>query len=83
MNDWWTMYFNEAVNISGNGDGAVIISLEKKQYHVLVGLQFECTNNTTKYEACIVNLQAALKLEVEKFDVYRDSILPGEGEMTN
>jgi ribonuclease HI len=46
-------------------------------------LQFECTNNTTKYEACIVNLQAALKLEVEKFDVYRDSILPGEGEMTN
>jgi hypothetical protein len=83
MNDWWTMYFNEAVNISGNGDGAVIISLEKKQYHVLVGLQFECTNNTTKYEACIVNLQAALKLEVEKFDVYRDSILPGEGGMTN
>lgn len=27
MNDWWTMYFNEDVNILGNGDGAVIISL--------------------------------------------------------
>jgi hypothetical protein len=38
MNDWWTMYFNEVVNILGNGDGAVIISLEKKQYHVSVGL---------------------------------------------
>jgi hypothetical protein len=30
MNDWWIMYFDGAMNVSRNGAGAVIISLEKK-----------------------------------------------------
>jgi len=30
MDDWWTMYFDGVVNVLGNGDRAVIISLEKK-----------------------------------------------------
>jgi ribonuclease HI len=38
-------------------------------------LQFEYTNNTTKYKACIINLEVALKLDVEKLDVYGDSML--------
>jgi len=28
--DWWTMYFDGIVNVSGNRVGAVIISLEGK-----------------------------------------------------
>jgi hypothetical protein len=36
--DWWTMYFDEAVNIYGNEAGTMIISYDKKQYLVSVKL---------------------------------------------
>ena len=36
--NWWTMYFDGAVNICGNGAGAVISSPDKKQYPVSVKL---------------------------------------------
>jgi len=75
MNEWWTMYFDGVVNISGNGAGALIISLEKKQYLVSVKLSFKCTKNTVEYEACIIDLKDALELKVEKLDVYGDSML--------
>jgi hypothetical protein len=43
--DWWTMYFDGAVNVYDNRVGVVIISPNRKQYPVLIKLQFECTNN--------------------------------------
>ena len=58
--EWWTFYFDGAVNVWGNGVGAVIISLYGKQYPFLVRLQFECTNNMTEYEACIIGLKFQL-----------------------
>jgi ribonuclease HI len=75
MNEWWTMYFDGVANISGNGAGALIISLQKKQYLVSVKLSFKCTKNTVEYEACIIGLEDALELKVEKLDVYGDSML--------
>jgi ribonuclease HI len=69
------MYFDGVVNISGNGAGAVIISLEKKQYLISMKLSFECTKNTVEYETCIISLEDALELKVEKLDVYGDSML--------
>lgn len=75
MNEWWTMYFDGVVNISGNGAGAIIISLEKKQYLVSMKLSFECTKNTVEYETCIIGLEDALELKVEKLDVYENSML--------
>ncbi|XP_061945039.1 uncharacterized protein LOC133669048 [Populus nigra] len=74
-NDWWIMYFDGAVNVSGNGAGAVIISPDKKQYPISIKLQFECTNNTAEYEACILGLEAALEMKIKKLDVYGDSML--------
>jgi len=53
----------------------VIISPNKKQYPVSVKLQFGCTNNTVEYEVCILDLEAALELNIRKIDVYGDSIL--------
>ncbi|XP_052312616.1 uncharacterized protein LOC112328848 [Populus trichocarpa] len=73
--DWWTMFFDGAVNVYGNGAGAVIISPDKKQYPVSVKLHFECTNNTAEYEVCILGLKAALELKIKKLDVYGDSML--------
>jgi ribonuclease HI len=73
--DWWTMYFDGAVNVYGNGAGAVIISPEGKQYPISIKLQFSCTNNTAEYEACIHGLEAALELKIGKLEVYGDSML--------
>ena len=43
--NWWIIYFDGAVNVCGNGVGAMIISLNKKQYPVSIKLQFGCNNN--------------------------------------
>jgi len=43
--DWWTMYFDGAVNVYGNGVKAVMISPNEKQYPILIKLQFEYTVN--------------------------------------
>jgi ribonuclease HI len=72
---WWAMYFDGAVNVSGNGASAVIISLEGKQYPISVKLHFSCTNNTAEYEACIHGLEAALEMKVWKLEVHGDSML--------
>ncbi|XP_073264246.1 uncharacterized protein [Populus alba] len=72
---WWAMYFDSAVNVSGNGAGAVIISPEGKQYPISVKVHFSCTNNTAEYEACIHGLEAALEMKVGKLEVYGDSML--------
>jgi len=69
------MYCDEAVNVYGNGAGEVIISPNKKKYPVLIKLQFECTNNTAGYEACILGLEATLELKIKKLDVYMDLML--------
>jgi ribonuclease HI len=73
--DWWTIFFDGVVNVYGNGASTVIISLDQKPYPVLVKLHFECTNNTTEYEACILGLEAALELKIKKMDVYGDLML--------
>jgi hypothetical protein len=73
--DRWTMFFYGAMNIYGNGANAVIISPNKKQYLISVKLYFECTNNTTEYKACILDLEAALELKIRKIDVYSDLML--------
>jgi len=73
--DWWTMYFDRVVNMYGNGAGAMIISPNKKQYLFSIKVQFECTNNTIKYEACILRLEVALELKTQKLDVYGELIL--------
>jgi ribonuclease HI len=49
--DQWTLYFDGAINASGNGARAVAISPENKQYPFSTRLLFECTNNTAEYEA--------------------------------
>jgi ribonuclease HI len=73
--DWWIIYFDGTVNVCGNGAGAMIISTDKKQYPISVKLQFRCTNNTTEYGVCILGLEATLKLNIRKINMYGDSML--------
>ncbi|XP_030970148.1 uncharacterized protein LOC115990453 [Quercus lobata] len=71
----WKMYFDGATNQNRSGIGVLLIS--PTGTHILFSgrLIFPATNNATKYEACIIGLQAALGLEVKELKVYGDSAL--------
>ncbi|XP_077228548.1 uncharacterized protein LOC143861512 [Tasmannia lanceolata] len=71
----WTLYFDGASNQKGQGVGALLISPRNEHIPLAVKLQFECTNNMAKYEACIVGLKAALALGIDELDAYGDSML--------
>ncbi|KAJ9175591.1 hypothetical protein P3X46_014133 [Hevea brasiliensis] len=73
--DVWEMYFDGAVNLSGNGVGTVLISPDGKHFPIAVKLRFDCTNNVAEYEACVMGLQAAIEMKIRKLEVYGDSAL--------
>ncbi|KAL3756018.1 hypothetical protein ACJRO7_002969, partial [Eucalyptus globulus] len=73
--DTWTVYFDGAVNLAGSGTGAVLISPDGQHYPVAAKLTFPCTNNIAEYEACILGLQAAVDMKIQKLQVYGDSTL--------
>ncbi|PKI68872.1 hypothetical protein CRG98_010727, partial [Punica granatum] len=56
----WKIYFDGAVNSTGSGIGAVLISPNGRYYPVAAKIDFPCTNNVAEYEACILDLQAAI-----------------------
>ncbi|PKI41673.1 hypothetical protein CRG98_037936 [Punica granatum] len=71
----WKMYFDGAVNSTGSGIGAVLISPEGRHFSVAAKIDFPCTNNKAKYEACILDLQAVIDLKVKELQVFGDSML--------
>ncbi|XP_058008530.1 uncharacterized protein LOC131182977 [Hevea brasiliensis] len=75
QSDVWQMYFDGAINVSGNGIGSVLVSPDGKHFPIAVKLKFECINNITEYEACVSGLQAAIKMKIKKLEVYGDSAL--------
>uniref|UniRef100_A0A2N9H5G0 RNase H type-1 domain-containing protein n=1 Tax=Fagus sylvatica TaxID=28930 RepID=A0A2N9H5G0_FAGSY len=50
-------------------------SRQGQQTPIAVKLGFDCTNNMTEYEACIVGLQAALEFGAYELEVFGDSLL--------
>uniref|UniRef100_A0A2N9GNQ3 Uncharacterized protein n=1 Tax=Fagus sylvatica TaxID=28930 RepID=A0A2N9GNQ3_FAGSY len=71
----WKLYFDGAANSIGSGIGAVLVSPKGQQTPIAVKLGFDCTNNMTEYEACIVGLQAALEFGAYELEVFGDSLL--------
>ncbi|XP_023899811.1 uncharacterized protein LOC112011693 [Quercus suber] len=71
----WKVYFDGAANSTENGVEVVLVSPKGQQITVLVKLNFGCTNNVTKYEACIVSLQVALEFRAYDLSVLGDSLL--------
>ncbi|XP_058003987.1 uncharacterized protein LOC131180654 [Hevea brasiliensis] len=74
-NDVWEMYFDEAVNLAGNGIRAVLVAPDEKHFPITIKLRFGCTNNVAEYEACVSGLQAAIEMKIKKLEVYEDSTL--------
>ena len=71
----WRMYFDGASNALGHGIGAVLVSPEEDHCPFTAKLNFNCTNNVAKYEACIMVLQKTVEKKIKKLEVYGDSAL--------
>ncbi len=71
----WRLYFDEAANAIGSRIGAVLVSPKGKQTLIAITLGFDCINNMTEYEACIVGLQAALEFGAHELKVFGYSLL--------
>ena len=71
----WKMYFDRATNQNGSGIGVFLISPKGTHIPFSGRLNFLTTNNATKYEACIMGLQATLGLGVKELEVYGDLTL--------
>jgi len=71
----WTLFFDGASNVMGHGIGAVLISPENQYIPVTARLCFDRTNNIAEYEACAMEIQAAIEYRVNILEVYGDSAL--------
>ena len=71
----WTMVFDEASNVLGNGIRATIISPKGFHTPFTARLCFDCTNNMVEYEACIFGLKAAIDLGIKSLNIFGDSTL--------
>ena len=61
----WKMYFDGATNQNGSGIGVLLISPKGTHIPFSSKLNFPATNNAIEYKACIMDLRAALGLEVK------------------
>ncbi|RDY14415.1 rnhA, partial [Mucuna pruriens] len=82
----WTMWFDGASNLLGNGIGVVLASPKDQCFPFSAKLGFDCTNNMAKYEGSIMGLLMALEHQVKRLKVFGDSTLViyqlcGEWEM--
>ncbi|XP_070025395.1 uncharacterized protein [Nicotiana sylvestris] len=71
----WKIFFNGAVNAKGVGIGAIFISPTGQHYPATTRLRFFCTNNTTKYEACIMGMNMEINQDIEELLIMGDSNL--------
>ena len=63
----WTMVFDGAFDALGNIIGVVIISPEVFHTPFTARLCFDCTNNLSEYEACIMDLKFVIDLKNQCF----------------
>ncbi|RDY02339.1 hypothetical protein CR513_14224, partial [Mucuna pruriens] len=71
----WTMWFDEASNLLGNGIGVVLASPRNQCFPFLAKLGFSCTNNMAECEACTMGLMMALEHQVKQLKVFGDLAL--------
>ncbi|KAA3481367.1 RNA-directed DNA polymerase (Reverse transcriptase), Ribonuclease H [Gossypium australe] len=71
----WKLNFDGASNAMGNEIGVVLVSSNKDHYPLINKLDFDCTNNIAKYEACIMGICTATERSINILEVYGDSAI--------
>ena len=69
---FWFLYFDGSKTQEGSGEGCILIDPYKNNQFLSCRLEFECTNNTAKYEALVLGLKKAIGLEVKNLKVFGD-----------
>ncbi|GKU89507.1 hypothetical protein SLEP1_g3636 [Rubroshorea leprosula] len=73
--DNWKLFFDGAVNQLACGLGVVLVCSKGDHFPIAIKLDFACTNNIAKYEACIASIHAALDMNVRDLEIYGNSTL--------
>ena len=68
----WSLYFDGSKSREGVGVGCVLIDPKGNKTFIACRFEFECTNNTTKYESLLQGLKKALDLDVQNLVVFDD-----------
>jgi hypothetical protein len=71
-NQIWSLYFDGSKSKEGAGAGYVIIDPVGNKTLMACRLEFECTNNTTEYEALLQGLRKALDMNIQNLTVFGD-----------
>ena len=71
----WELFVDGASNCKGSGAGIVLVSLEGLVLEQAVRLSFLASNNEAEYEALVVGLKSARRLDAEHLQVFCDSQL--------
>jgi ribonuclease HI len=69
----WTMFFDGSKTQDGAGAGCVLIDPGQGKTLISCHLDFECTNNTTEYEAFVQGVKKAIDLKVKYIKVFGES----------
>ena len=72
-NQIWSLYFDGSKSKEGAGAGCIIIDPAGNKTLMAFRLEFECTNNTEKYEALLQGLRKALDMNIQNLVVFGDS----------
>jgi ribonuclease HI len=67
------MFFDSSKTKDGVIIGCVLIDPKSRKKIISSRLEFECTNNTAKYESLVQGLKKAIDLEVKHLKVFGDS----------
>ena len=71
--NFWMLFFYGSKNLEGSGAGCVLIEPRKNKHFLACRLEFECTNNTAKYEALVQGIRKAIEFKVKNLKVFGDS----------
>jgi ribonuclease HI len=69
----WYLYFDGSKSKEGAGAGCVLIDPVGNKTLIACLLEFECTSNTTEYEALLQGLRKALDLKIHNLVVFNFS----------
>jgi hypothetical protein len=71
----WKMFFDGASSCEGAGAGVLFVALENEfivPFSYRLKWDIDCTNNVCEYEALVMGLEAAKKLNIKNLEVYGD-----------
>ncbi len=71
----WKLYFDGACSKEGAGAGVILISPEGTILPFSHKLDFEATNNVAEYEALVLGLEKARRMNIRNISIYGDSEL--------